>query len=165
MEDNGINNVFCVYDPDLKTEVYLLGDSGTAEDGKIFMWVQNITITGVGYRTRYCLPICNFYFDNITWRRKALLESITLEIWDTIKKDLGYNATGPKVFCAIIQKQQLVNSSDVCTLVQASQKRILRKNLENTLKTLTKIWPKWPVGSYEQYPLLLTCPPWSPLSS
>ena len=36
MEDNGINTVFRVYDPDLKTEVYLLYDWGAAKGGKFY---------------------------------------------------------------------------------------------------------------------------------
>ena len=51
-----------------------------------------------------------------------MLASITLELWETIKKDLGYNASGPEVFCAITQNQQLVNFSAVRALFQALKK-------------------------------------------
>ena len=34
--------------------------------------------------------------------RKAVLASIMPEIWETIEKDLGYDASIIEVFCAII---------------------------------------------------------------
>ena len=59
---------------------------------------------------------------NLARSRKSVPTSITLDIWETIKKDLGHDASGSKVFYAIIQKQQQFNSSAVCMLVQALQK-------------------------------------------
>ena len=51
-----------------------------------------------------------------------MLTSITLELWKNTEKDLGYYTSGPKVLYAITIKQQQVNYSAVCTLVQALQK-------------------------------------------
>ena len=119
MEDNGMYTVFLVYDPDIKTEIYLLDDWGADEDGKVSEWVQTLTTRGVGYGKGNYLPICNFDCDNIAWIRKSVLVSITLELWETIKKDPGYDASGPEFFCSIIQNQQRVNSSAICALIQA----------------------------------------------
>ena len=51
-----------------------------------------------------------------------MLVSITLELWETIGKDFGCDASVPEVFCAIIQKQQQVNYYAVHTLAQDLQK-------------------------------------------
>ena len=52
------------------------------------------------------LPICNFECNNLAWGGKDVLVSIKLDIWETIKKYLGYNASSPDFFCAVIQKKQ-----------------------------------------------------------
>ena len=41
MEKNEMDTVFCVYIPDLNTEVYLLDDWGEAKDGKVYKWGPN----------------------------------------------------------------------------------------------------------------------------
>ena len=80
MEDNGMDTIFRVYNPYLKTEVYLLDDWGSEKYGKISKWVQTLTITGIGDRKGNCLPVCNFNYNNIAWIRKAVLTSIILEL-------------------------------------------------------------------------------------
>ena len=57
MEDNRMDTVFCVYNTDLKYEVYLLDDRGAAEYGKVSKWVQNFTTTRVGEGTGIFLPV------------------------------------------------------------------------------------------------------------
>ena len=50
MEDNGMNTIVCVYDPDIKTEIYPIYYLGAAKDGKVSKWVQSFTTMGVQYR-------------------------------------------------------------------------------------------------------------------
>ena len=76
---------------------------------------------GVVYRKVKFLPICTFNCNNLYWNRKALLVSIVLQLWETINKYLGYNASGTDILCAITQKHQQVNSFIVHVLVQALQ--------------------------------------------
>ena len=57
MEDNGMDTVFCVYNPDLKSEVYLLDDWGAAKYGKFSKQVQTLTNKEVGGGTGKCLPV------------------------------------------------------------------------------------------------------------
>ena len=59
-EDTGMDTVFCVYDTDLKTEVYLLDEWGASEDRKASKWVQTLTTMGVGAGKLNCLSIYNF---------------------------------------------------------------------------------------------------------
>ena len=72
--------------------------------------------------TGICLHVCNFDCNNLAWIGKAVLASIILDLCETVEKYLRYDASVPEVFCAIIQKQQHVNSSVVFMLVQALQK-------------------------------------------
>ena len=114
--------LFRVYNIYFKTKVYLLDDCGEAEYGNISKWVKTLTTTGVGYGSVTFIPVCNFECDNIILSVKAVITSITIEMWDTIEKYLGYDASGSEVFFSIIQKQQQVNCSAVCALVQALEK-------------------------------------------
>ena len=118
MEDNGMVTVFCVYDTDLNTEVYLLDDWRESEDGNVSNWVQNLTSKGVGDGKGNCLPMFNFDCNNLAWSVKAVLASIMIDIWENTKEDLGYNYYGPDFFCTIIQNQHQVNSYAVHAFVQ-----------------------------------------------
>ena len=117
-----MDTVFCFYNEDPNTKVYLLDEWRVDKYGKVSKWVQTVTTTGVGGRKINFLPICNFAHNNISWVGKSVLTSITIEIWENIKKDLRYDASVSEVFCTIIQKQQQVNSSAVCALDQSLQK-------------------------------------------
>ena len=59
------------------------------------------------------------------------------------KKNLGYGASGPEVFCTITQKQQHANSSSIRAIVQALQKTRLTyepgQDVENFGNNMAKI--------------------------
>ena len=78
MEDNRMETVFRVYDPDLKYEFYLLDDWRTARYGKLSKWFHNLSTMGVLDGTGNYLPVFNFDCDNLDWIRKDMLASITL---------------------------------------------------------------------------------------
>jgi hypothetical protein len=59
----------------------------------------------------------NYDLDNLKWSGKAILNSVTLPLWETVKKDLNVDASGPKAFAAVVYKLQQVSSPAVCTLV------------------------------------------------
>ena len=122
MEDNGMYTNFRVYDQYLKTEFYLLYDWVSAKYGKVSKWVQTLTTTGVGNGNVKFLPICNLDCDNLAWSGKAVIAAIVLDICENIIKYLFYDASGPEVFCVIIQKNQHVNYFDVRAIFQALQK-------------------------------------------
>ena len=122
---------------------YLLDEWSAAKEGKCSKWTQTLTTTTVGGGTGNFLPVYNFDWDNISWSGSYVLGSITLKLWETIEKDLRYNTSRIEVFCAIVQKQQQVNSSVVCSLVQALQKIRLtddtRNNIENFGNKMAKM--------------------------
>ena len=56
-ENNRMGTIFRVYDPYLKTEVYLLDDWGASKYGKISKWVQALTTTGMEMEITPCLQL------------------------------------------------------------------------------------------------------------
>jgi hypothetical protein len=55
--------------------------------------------------------------DNLKWSGKAILNSITLPLWETVEKDLRVDRSGPEAFAAVVYKLQQVSSEAVRTLV------------------------------------------------
>ncbi len=62
-------------------------------------------------------PVCDYDIDNLKWSGKAVMNSITLDLWETIEKDVGIGANGPLTYAAVIAKIQQVSSSAVRLLV------------------------------------------------
>ena len=54
-------------------------------------------------RKRKFLPVYNFDCDNLAWSGNYVLMSIIIDLRETIKKNLWYDASCPEVFWAIIQ--------------------------------------------------------------
>jgi hypothetical protein len=102
IESCGVDMVFWVNDPIMKTEVYPLEDWGTTKETEIFTWVQTLK-TGVPKEDGMLLPMCTFAGDNLAWSSTAILASISTELWEAIDKDLGFDAMGPKVFNTVVQ--------------------------------------------------------------
>ena len=46
------------------------------------------------------------------------MQIISLEIWQTIEKDIGFNPSVPEAFAAVVYKLQQVNSAAICMLVE-----------------------------------------------
>jgi hypothetical protein len=69
-------------------------------------------------------PVCDYDFDNLKWSRKAILSSITLALWETAKKDLGVDASGPEAFASVISKLQQVNLAAIRSLVNNELKSL-----------------------------------------
>ena len=47
-------------------------------------------ITGIGGA-----PVCDYDVDSLKWIIKAIMNSISLDIWDSIDKYLGIYSNGP----------------------------------------------------------------------
>ena len=65
--------------------------------------------------------VCEYDLDNLKWSGKAIMQSISLELWETIKKDLDCNPSGPEAFAAVVYKLQEVNLDAVCLLIEEIQ--------------------------------------------
>jgi hypothetical protein len=112
MEERGMDTVFHVYDWSTDSEVYLLTDWGSASPVKIEAWVATLR-AGVPKADGTTRAPCNYDLDNLKWSGKAILNSVSLPLWETIEKDLGVDASGPEVFAAVVYKLQQVSSAAV----------------------------------------------------
>lgn len=116
MEEHGMDTVFRIYDSDNNTEVYLLQDWGSADPIKAATWEESLMV-GIG-----TLPPCEYDIDNLKWSGKAIMNSISLDLWETIEKDYGVGSNGPVTYAAVISKIQQVSASSIRTLVDKLKK-------------------------------------------
>ena len=116
MEERGLDSVFYVYDGQTDSETYLLTDWGSASPAKIEAWVATLR-AGVPDIAGTVSPPCDYDLDNLKWSGKAILNSVSLPLWETVEKDLGVDGSGPEAFAAVVYKLQQVSSAAVRTLV------------------------------------------------
>jgi hypothetical protein len=116
MEEHGLDTVFYVYDWQTDSKVYLLTDWGSASPAKIQAWVAMMR-AGVPQAGGTILPPCNYDLDNLKWSGKAILNSMSLPLWEMVEKNLGVDAFGPEAFAAVVYKLQQVSSAAVRALV------------------------------------------------
>jgi hypothetical protein len=116
MEERGLDTVFYVYDGATDTETYLLTDWGSASPAKIEAWVATLR-AGVPKADGTTHLPCDYDLDNLKWSGKAILNSVSLPLWETVEKDLGVDASGPEAFAAVVYKLQQVSSAAVRALV------------------------------------------------
>ena len=119
MEERVMDTVFHVYDPATDKEEYLLKEWGGARMDEITVWIARLKqgIKHLDHEGNDVTDPCPYDLDNLKWSGKAIMNSITLELWETIEKDLGADADGPEVFGTIISKLQQVNAASVRALV------------------------------------------------
>jgi hypothetical protein len=120
MEEHGLDTVFRIYDPIQDTEAHLLQEWGKAEPDAVEAWEDSLA-AGVGNS-----PLCDFDLDNLKWSGKALMRSIALDLWETVEKDIGIGANGPRTFTAVISKIQQVSASSTRTMVDKLRKMNLK---------------------------------------
>ena len=111
-EEHGLDTVFRVFDPVNDTEVYLLKDWGSARPEKVAAWEEKL-VTGIGTHAA-----CDYDGDNLKWSGKAVMNSIALDLWESIEKDVGGSANGPVTYAAVITKIQQVSASAIRSLVK-----------------------------------------------
>ena len=67
-------------------------------------------------------PVCHYNVDNLKWIGKAIMKSISLNLWGFIGKYLGVIANGPDAYAAVIPKIQQVISYAIRNLVDELRK-------------------------------------------
>jgi hypothetical protein len=112
MEERGMDTILHVYDWKTNYETYLLTDWGS----KIEAWVATLR-AGVPKADGTLLPPYDYDLDNLKWSGKAILNSVSLPLWETVEKDLGVDVTGPEAFAAVVYKLQQVDSAAIRALV------------------------------------------------
>ena len=120
-EDCGMDTVFRIMTKQGTVETYILQDWGEADKEMVKEWVNELKEDGVEFMsstgTVSRSNVCTYDQDNLKWSGKALVNSISLELWNSIEKEVGYGATGPEVFIAILDKMQQVTDAAVRKMV------------------------------------------------
>ena len=120
MEERGLYTVFWVYDASTDVENYLLKYWGSAEPKIIQQWVDTLrtgvpdtqaSIDAAGNKSTpvYFPPlqlVCEYDLENFKWSGKAIMQIISLELWETIEKDLDCDPSGPEAFASVVYKSQ-----------------------------------------------------------
>ena len=88
-------------------------------------------ITGIGGA-----PVCDYNVDNLKWSGKAIMNSISLNLWESIDKYSGIRANGISTYAAIILKIQQVSSSEIRNIVDGLRKMSLIKESGQEVETL-----------------------------
>lgn len=134
MEARGMDSVFRIHDRAHDSEVYLLVEWGQASPTLVRGWVNELrkgvgrrTIAQDGTVTMSRLGVCTYDQDNLKWSGKAIRNSITLQLWETMERALGLEATGPEVFAWIVNKLQQSSASSV----RAKVKELTDMNLKS----------------------------------
>jgi hypothetical protein len=116
MEERGLDTVFYIYDGLTDSKTYLLTNWGSARPAKIEAWVATLH-AGVPKTDGTVYSPCDYNLDNLKWSGKAILNSVSLPLWETVENDLCVHGSGPKAFAAVVYKLQQVSSGAVQTLV------------------------------------------------
>jgi hypothetical protein len=134
LEERGMDTVFRIFDPDNNSETYILKDYGSASSTEVTTWTKTLE-KGVGDRDP-----CNYDLDNLMWSGKAIMNSIALDLWETIEKDIGVQAGGPVAYATVVGKIQQVSASSVRSLVSKLKVMSLIKEPGQNVETFgTKI--------------------------
>jgi hypothetical protein len=136
-EERGLDSVFRIRLD--SGEVYLLEEWGQTTLEGLTLWISDLKrgvpkypITRSTDGTIERLAVCQYDISNLQWSGKAVLNSIDMDLWSEIEKELSYNATGPEDFLAVIERIQQTTSSSVRKLVEELQKmNILREPAQN----------------------------------
>jgi hypothetical protein len=111
IEDRGMDTVFRIFDPEADSEIYILKDYGSASPLDVSAWTKTLE-AGVEDHAP-----CTYDMDNLMWSGKAIMNSLALDLWETIEKDIGVQAGGPIAYAAVVGKIQQVSASSVRSLV------------------------------------------------
>ena len=86
-EERVLDTVSRIFDPVGNTEVYLLKDWVLDKPDQFASW-DNLVLPGIRITS-----VCDYHVNNLKWSRKTILNSISLDLWDFIEKDLVIGAT------------------------------------------------------------------------
>ena len=111
-----MDTVIRIFDPVRNTEIYLLKDWGPAKPDQVVAW-ENLVLTRIGGA-----PVCDYYVDNLKWIGEAILNSISLDLWESIEKYLLIKGNGPDTYAAVNSKIWQVRSSVIRNLVDELRK-------------------------------------------
>ena len=102
-------------------------------------WVRQLN-RGGKYNPVDRHPVCDFDQENLALSAKALRNSVTNAMWQSIENDLPYRATGPEVFKDIIMKYRFINTYTIRTLTnELAQMELIKEPDQNVLSFSKKV--------------------------
>jgi len=107
-----MDTVFRIYDQASDSEIYMLDDWGLASTESAAAWNASLK-TGVPDTATTTHPVCPYDLDNLVWSGAAMRASVSLKLWTLVEKDVSYDASGPEIFIAVLQKLQMLTVSAV----------------------------------------------------
>ena len=110
LEERGLESIFRI-EKEPENETYLLESWGEVDKDDVAEWVTKLKAEGVPKKDGSKLPVCEYDLTNLRWLAAAVRDSLNIKLWNSIEKDLGYDATGPEIFIAAVQQFQLTNAS------------------------------------------------------
>ena len=121
LEERGLDTFFRIFDPFRNTKVYLLKYWGLDDPDQVVAW-ENLFLTRIG-------GALVFYYnvDNLKCSKKYIMNSISLDIWESIKKYLVIVSNGPATYAAVISNIHQVSSSAILNIVDDLRKIYLIK--------------------------------------
>ena len=111
MEQSGMDTVFWVRASNTK-ECYLLRNYGELDSHTVAVWTDELK-TGVDGAN-----VCQFDLENLLWSGMMIKNSISVRLWEELEANLNYEASGPEIFIAVMERFQHNSSSAVRTLVK-----------------------------------------------
>ena len=137
IEECGMDGVFRVVSDDGKSETYLLDKWGSADEETVADWEEKLR-TGVPDENGILQPPCPYDQDNLTWSGKMIVDSITVDLWNELEKEMAYDISGPMAFSTIIEQQQQSNDSAVRVLVDKLKELKLKKEPAQNVVTFAR---------------------------
>ena len=130
LEDTGQDSIFRIYNPSENKEIYLLKDWGKASSEIVEPLVDMLEAGTLSEDEPFPHDL-----DNLRWSGKAILNSITQELWLRIEKELpvGKETTGPHALAAVVMHMQQINASSVRQLVKKLEALSLKKECEQNV--------------------------------
>ena len=116
-----MDTIFQIFDLVINTKVYLLKNWGSEKPDHVASW-KYLVLTGIGGAL-----VCDYDVDNLKWIGKVIVNSIPLDLWGLIEKDLLIRANGPYTYKAVILKIQQVRLSAIHNIVDELRKMPLIK--------------------------------------
>ena len=81
LKERGLDTALHIFDTVGNTEVYLIKDWGLVKPYRIAAW-ENLVLTGILGATFFDCDV-----DNLKWCGKSIMNSISLDIWDSNEKN------------------------------------------------------------------------------
>jgi hypothetical protein len=119
MVEKGMDTVFYIYDPIHDQEVNMFEQWGVVTKEQVKEWVKTLKegVPDTSDPTQK-LPACPYDETNLLWSGKAIVNSVSMQLWSQFEQDLSLDASGPEVFMAVVHKKQVTTSTTTRTLIR-----------------------------------------------